>query len=83
MYALSAYSPGEYSPPEFVEVPKGSMPPARTPSAISGGHRYPGSEQLAFLLALYVGILLVVIAGEFDPGSVNAAELGPIKASTV
>ena len=36
-----------------------------------------------FLLALCMGIVLVVTAGEFDAGSVNAAELGVMMASTV
>ena len=36
-----------------------------------------------FLLVLCMGIVLVVTAGEFDVGSVNAAELGVMMASTV
>lgn len=36
-----------------------------------------------FLLALCMGIVLVVTAGEFDAGSVNAAELGIMMGSTV
>ena len=36
-----------------------------------------------FLLALCMGIVLAVTAGEFDAGSVNAAELGVMMASTV
>ena len=36
-----------------------------------------------FLLALCMGIVLVVTAGEFDAGSVNAAELGVMMGSTV
>ena len=36
-----------------------------------------------FLLALCMGIVLVVTAGEFDAGSVNAAELGVMMGSTL
>ena len=36
-----------------------------------------------FLLTLCMGIVLVVTAGEFDAGSVNAAELGVMMGSTV
>ena len=36
-----------------------------------------------FLLALCMGIVLIVTAGEFDAGSVNAAEVGVMMGSTV
>lgn len=76
LFAIVVVSIATTLPEKFIAVLSGSRGHAGILVANTVGSNI-------FLLTLCMGIILVVTAGEFDAGSVNAVEVGVMMGSTV